>query len=149
LNPPADREFYIAIRSLARRIEREKQLTVAVDDSEGPGILDDELRGVLFRIIRELLLNAVKHANAQNVSVTIRQRGDSILADVKDDGRGIDPAKLPSFPDASGGFGLLSIRKRIADLGGQFDLISAAGQGTQWVIEIPILSRTLPALPQN
>jgi two-component system CheB/CheR fusion protein len=149
LNPPADREFYIALHALARRIEREKGLTVAVDDSEGPGILDDELRGILFRIVRELLLNAVKHAEARTISITIRQRGESILAEVKDDGRGIDPAKLPSFPEVSGGFGLLSIRKRVADLGGHIDLISAAGHGTQWVIEIPIVSHKLPALPQH
>jgi signal transduction histidine kinase len=87
---------------------------------------------VLFRIVQELLNNAVKHARARQVVVQLVRDGQRLSLTVEDDGQGFDPIGLDKAP----GIGWANIRSRVEFLGGKLDLQSAPGQGTSVHIEL-------------
>ena len=89
----------------------------------------------LLRATQEALANIHKHAQAQNVSVTLSYMGDSVLLDVQDDGVGLNGATPSPF---GGGFGLQAMRERAAQFGGELLLESEPGGGTTVVVQIPI-----------
>jgi len=89
-----------------------------------------------LRVSQEALANTAKHAAASTVDVVVSYRPDAVVVSVRDDGRGFDPTRPPA-PDghapggsASGGFGLVTMRERVATLGGTLDIVSAPGAGT-------------------
>lgn len=90
----------------------------------------------IYRIVQELLNNAIKHANAKNVLVQLHQSDqEKLLAvTVEDDGNGFDAELLKQ----SAGTGWLNIRNRVEFLKGRIDLQSAPGKGTSVMIEIMI-----------
>jgi signal transduction histidine kinase len=82
----------------------------------------------LYYVCNELLTNAVKHAGAGRVTITVRRLGDTILATVEDDGHGgADPA----------GSGLQGLGDRLAALGGRLSLRSPPGGGTRADVTVP------------
>ena len=101
--------------------------------------IDDDLRALLFRNVRELLLNVVKHAHAQKVKVSIRRVGNQICVSVEDDGIGFEPGQVAATEArAGGGFGLFSIRERLEDLGGHFEIDSVPGHGANITLMAPL-----------
>jgi signal transduction histidine kinase len=79
----------------------------------------------LYRIAQEAMHNAVKHARASRIDVTLSSTSTSISVEVRDDGVGFDPSQ-----DFAGHLGLHSMRERMAVVGGTTDITSAPGQGT-------------------
>ena len=105
---------------------------------EGPAVmLPDELRGALFRIVRELLINCAKHAGCAAATVSCRIFSDTLEITVADGGGGFDPASL----DGSGhsGFGLFSIRQRIRYMDGECRIDSSPGRGTTIQLQVPLV----------
>ena len=89
----------------------------------------------LFRITQEALTNISKHAEAQNVVVSIKSMGSRIRLSISDNGRGFDlNQEYPSQENT--GWGLISMRERVNTLGGKFKVISEPGNGTMVVAEI-------------
>jgi signal transduction histidine kinase len=94
--------------------------------------LDDALPGDpardadVLRIAEEALQNAIRHAEAERISVRLRRDGDGLLLEVEDDGVGFDPqaAELRSRR-----LGLTSMEERARRVGGRLEVRSAAGQG--------------------
>jgi len=107
------------------------------DDGE-PKPLDDDIKLVLFRNVRELLMNVVKHARAKKVKVSIRRDGEQICVIVEDDGVGFDPAEAASVAHKRDEFGLFSIRERLEEMGGAFEIESAPGRGCRAVMRAPL-----------
>lgn len=99
--------------------------------------LDSDLRALLFRNVRELLTNVVKHAKAQSVQVTLQQSGTTVKLIVQDDGVGFDPNQVSSGERTPTGFGLFSIQERMADMGGSMEVISARDQGCTVTLTLP------------
>lgn len=85
-----------------------------------------ELRFVLYRIAREALANAWKHARAERITVTLASAEDGYSLEVADDGRGFDPSVL----SGSGHIGLAEMRERAEVAGGWCRIDSAPGRGT-------------------
>jgi PAS domain S-box-containing protein len=94
---------------------------------------------LLFESVRELLFNAVKHAQVDRVSVDLtREPGDMIAITVTDQGIGFDPAELIDRVKAGQvGWGLFSIRERLMLLGGLFEIESTPGRGTRFRLIVP------------
>ena len=92
-----------------------------------------DVRTLLFESVRELLFNAVKHAQADLVTLELALEADNQLAiTVTDQGKGFDPASLDDLSKAGQvGWGLFSIRERLTLLGGRLDIDSAPGRGTR------------------
>lgn len=88
---------------------------------------------LVYHIAREGVMNALKHANAANVWLTVKQDGDTVDLVLKDDGAGFDP----EGPGPEGHYGLAMMRERALVGGGTFQLQSASGEGTTITVTFP------------
>jgi signal transduction histidine kinase len=100
-----------------------------------PGPLPPEVEAALLRTAQEALSNAGRHAAATRVVVTLSYLDDAVALDVRDDGVGVDPARLGLRED--GGFGMTTMRERVEALGGQLVVESGPGEGTSVAARVP------------
>ncbi|MBN1764714.1 MAG: PAS domain S-box protein [Sedimentisphaerales bacterium] len=100
--------------------------------------LDNKTRVFLFRAVRELLINVVKHARARHVRVSVQRDDFNITLCVSDDGIGYDVQQVTVSRQKGSGFGLFSIKERIKYMGGRMDIQSQPGKGTQVRLVYPI-----------
>ncbi|MBA7636535.1 hypothetical protein ES703_44155 [subsurface metagenome] len=123
---------------LDERVRKKHRIATEFEDDGQPKPLDDDIRVLLFRDVRELLINVVKHARAKKVKVSVRRVGRQIHVGVEDDGWGFDPAKVRATAVKKGGFGLFSIRERLEQIGGELEIDSAPGHGTKVTVVAPL-----------
>ena len=125
-----------AIRErLSDEVQRKYGIHTEFEDDERPKPLDDDVRAVLYRAVRELLVNIVKHAQAHKVKVSIGRDNHHVRIVVADDGIGFVPS--PQL-NKTGGLGLFSIRERLNYLGGSIEIESKPGQGTHITLVAPV-----------
>lgn len=142
LSPPVLREhgLPVALKWLGEQM-RDHHITVVVDCESDELSLSEAHAMLLFQSVRELLINAAKHAESGLVTVRMGLKDHVLGIEVQDLGKGFDPIAMAS-PRAttqdSSKFGLFSIRERMKALGGRFDLTSAPGKGTTVVLELPM-----------
>jgi PAS domain S-box-containing protein len=96
-----------------------------------------ELASMLFRSVRELLFNIVKHSGVNSAIVEAGIVDHRIRISVKDEGKGFDPVATEAKDGVISGFGLFTIKERVMFMGGRFDIESAPGKGCSVIIEIP------------
>ena len=132
-------EFGAAIEWLVEQIQEQHDIRIDLEDDGQPEKMDEEVTVLLFRTVRELLINVVKHAQARSVKVSIQKDDSSIRIEVVDDGIGFDTSQIDfgRAPD-KGGFGFFSIRERLNFLGGNFQVESKPGEGTLAVLTAPL-----------
>ncbi len=123
---------------LRDQIENKHGIKTEFQDDGQKKPLDDDIRVFLFRDVRELLFNVVKHAQAKKVKVSISKVADKIQVSVKDDGSGFEPDKVSEMAVKKGAFGLFSIRQRLELLGGRLEIDSVPGHGTKITITAPL-----------
>ncbi|GAA2145717.1 sensor histidine kinase [Kitasatospora kazusensis] len=102
-----------------------------------PYPLPVEAEVALLRLTQEALANAVRHARARRIAVTLTYLDDEVTLDVFDDGVGFDPQSAPADHDRPT-FGLHGMRERIAELGGSLTVESAPGEGTAVAVSLPL-----------
>ena len=94
-----------------------------------------------FRCVRELLFNIVKHAGTQEAGLRMWLADDDILKiEISDAGCGFDPEIIREREGSNGGFGLMSIRKRMEWLGGGLEIESSLGTGSHFTLWFPLQS---------
>lgn len=101
----------------------------------------------LFEAARECLLNAVKHAGVRHIDVYLEQEQDQVRLCISDKGKGFNPNQVRP-PDSSGHFGLSNLRERAVLMGGEMQIESQIGKGTQVYIRIPY-KVSLTELPEE
>ena len=140
LSPPVLYELGLepALQYLAEQMEREHGVPVQYRDDGLEKPLRDDLRVTLYRSVRELLVNAVKHARASQLKVSVSRLGDRIRILVEDDGVGFDSGILEVRSPAGGGFGLFSIRERLSCVEGRMEIDSRAGSGARITLTVPL-----------
>jgi signal transduction histidine kinase len=126
-----------AIESLAESYESTHGVPVRVEDDGLPKEISDETGYLLYRSVRELLMNIVKHAKATEARISVARTGDSVRIAVRDNGIGFIATAAPG-PGHS--FGLFTIRERLRGLGGRCDVESAPGAGTTVVLTAPLVN---------
>ncbi len=114
---------------LTEQIQNKHKIKTEFKDDGEDKLLDDDIRILLFRSVRELLINVVKHARASKVKVSIRKVDNHICVEVEDNGIGFEAEKPAAVPAKTNGFGLFSIRHRLEDLGGHLEIESKPGRG--------------------
>ncbi len=92
---------------------------------------------VLYRMVRELLFNIVKHAQASRAKMDVAWKDKEIVISLTDDGVGFDLARLDQDPRRDHSFGLFKTRERLELLGGSFDISSSPGAGTSITLHAP------------
>jgi len=106
------------------------RVTLAVD---APEPRTPAVRVMLFRVLQEALLNALKHADATDVRVAFAAAADALVLTVRDDGRGFDPRAVPR-----GHLGLVYMRERAEACGGRLEIRSRPGSGTEIRVSVPL-----------
>ena len=105
----------------------------------------DDVKAFIFEAVRELLLNVAKHAQASAAEVHLCiEDGSRLRATVNDNGVGFDAAALLETGKSVGGFGLFSIRERIALIGGGLHCKTAPGKGASLTLTVPIVPPSSP-----
>jgi len=97
----------------------------------------------LLRVGQEAITNATRHAGARHIEVSLDYAESQLRLVVRDDGRGFDAGQPPP---GEGGFGLVGIRERAADLKGELRISSAPGDGTEISLSVPLLAESSPAM---
>jgi signal transduction histidine kinase len=129
---PAENGLVPALTKHASQLADRDGLTIDVRGPDGRLTLSSRAETQLFGIAREALANVVKHAGADAAWVRVEALPGRVLVEIRDDGRGFDPAA--GHP---GHFGLESMRSRSAEIGGLLTISSSPGQGTVVLVEAP------------
>ncbi|MBD3174807.1 MAG: PAS domain S-box protein [Armatimonadia bacterium] len=127
-----------ALEWYASRLEAESGVPViAVDLTEGePRAVAH--RTLLFDCARELMINALKHADADEIRVLLERQERDIVLTVSDDGKGFSPEEAGPDMSEMRHFGLFNIRERIHRSGGAAEFGSAPGFGTTVRLSLPL-----------
>jgi signal transduction histidine kinase len=123
-------EQYLAAAGLRCRLELPAQASAQAVSSH--------TRHQLFLVVKEALHNVVRHGRAGEVRLRLEQEQHELRLAVEDDGCGLPPegARIA-------GHGLDNMKKRVADLGGEFSVASRAGEGTRIEIKLPLAAPKL------
>jgi PAS domain S-box-containing protein len=132
--------FVPAVEWLTQQTSRRYDIAVDFDDDGQHKPLSNDVGVLMFRVVRELLANVVKHAQADRAKVSITKNGDQIKVEVSDDGIGFNPPAIGPAEDQGSRFGLFSIRERLEPLGGHMEVASQLGHGTQVTLSGPLES---------
>jgi len=123
---------------LANQMNRLYDLRVALELAQDYQLTSEDLRVLIFQLVRELLFNVVKHAYTNEARVVMCVEVDRFVVRVEDSGIGFDPKPLvEEQPHDSGGFGLYSIRERLALFSGEVTIVSQPGHGTRVTLSLP------------
>jgi signal transduction histidine kinase len=139
ISPPVLYELGLgpAIEWLAEEIMAYHDIRIEVQDRlDAP--LEDNVRAMIFRSVRELLYNVVKHAEADRARVRLGQAGNDIRIVVEDNGIGFTPEKNHKDERNNRGFGLFSIQERFHQLGGRLDIAAGDRGGTMITLCTPL-----------
>ena len=128
-------DLIAAISQLSHRIGAETGIPVKFDSSGAPAPVSAEAAQSLLMLVREALYNAVRHGAPKNLFVRIHFSRHALRVEVEDDGCGFDPAAAADEHH----YGLIGMRERVTDLGGELHLATSPGHGTNVRLEIPSL----------
>jgi PAS domain S-box-containing protein len=123
---------------LIEQIQEKHRIETEFKDDGLPKPLDDDICVLLFRNVREILINVVKHAQASKVRVSIRKIDDNIQVSVEDNGIGFDPLEVTKKATKRAEFGLFSIRERLEQLSGIIVIESKPGSGSKITMRAPL-----------
>ena len=98
--------------------------------------MESEFEVEVFRIVQEILNNALRHSDAENIWIEASMKGSCLWLEIKDDGSGFD------LEERSTGLGLKNINTRVSRLEGTLNIASHLGGGTCFKIQIPLENET-------
>jgi signal transduction histidine kinase len=133
--------FEVAITHYLEEWAERARLPVETVVNLNGRVLPSVVETTLFRVVQEAATNVLRHACASRLSVILEVKGDTVRMIVEDDGDGFDQERVQSGTGASGQFGLVGMRERLALVHGTLDVESTPGHGTTLFIEVPIGQR--------
>ena len=140
LSPPVlyDLGLKEAVESLSKSIEAKYRLPVESRFSGDLDHIDEDIKIIIYRIIKEILHNSIKYAQAGFINIIIDNTNNYLKVDVSDNGVGFDTCSLFKGHYTEGGFGLFDIREKINHLGGRLTINSTPGSGTRIGLSVPL-----------
>ena len=130
-----------ALEWLVEQFAKQYNVTFFFHDDKQAKPVGEDVRGILFRAVRELLFNVVKHARAKSARVSIKRSDGNVQIDVEDDGIGFDEAEATH--GRSNQYCLLNIRERLEYLGGTFVHHPTSADGTHISLTLPLSARVI------
>lgn len=144
LRPPLlQQDLVSALKALVEGLDARSTAPVRIDTQiQDPQALSsglsDDMALAIFRITQEALHNAIQHADASEIAVSLTQYPDRLRLTVVDDGRGITGGPDPGRFVAQGHFGLAGMRERAAMIGARLDVQTAIDYGTAVTLQVPL-----------
>lgn len=142
LSPPIleDLGLLAALHWLVEDIARRYDAVIEVVDNNKEPALSKSAQRIVFRSVRELVSNAMKHAHGSEIVISCVTNGKVMRVVVKDTGPGLDEDALRETLQGARGFGLFSVKHQIQGMGGVFELSSSPGEGVRASIIMPTLA---------
>jgi PAS domain S-box-containing protein len=134
ISPPSlhDLGLVAAFEWLAEDVAARYGIDVRIQDDDFAVVADERVRAILYRAVRELLINAATHAQVREVVVRITRDDKLVRIEVEDSGPGFDTTGLEQR-----GYGLLGIREQLKYVDGTMQIKSALGHGTTVTLAAP------------
>jgi len=133
-------DLHEALRWLLLDLNRHDEAFVSLHyDAPSPEPFPAYVKTNLFRAVRELVVNAIKHAEASEIKVRVWIRRDCVYCAVSDNGKGFsDASDLRRSSFGGSRFGLMSVCDQMEHLGGTADIDSVPGRGTSVTLKLPL-----------
>jgi len=122
----------VAVESLCRDVSQQAGVPIVFSPGVLPPAIDPSLSLCLYRITQEALHNVTRHSRARDAHVSLMHVDDSVALQISDSGVGFDPQRRFE------GLGLLSMRERVAFLGGVLVIDASPGGGTRITVHVPL-----------
>lgn len=140
-----------ALQSFAEDMSRGGSTEIATDVVEVS--LPPPIQLLIYQIAREATMNALRHAEAGSITISLAETEDGVVLTIRDDGKGFDVNRRQS----EGHFGSVMMKERALVAGGTYERISEVGAGTRvratfprvWVEEGAVLEATAPREPRT
>jgi PAS domain S-box-containing protein len=143
LSPPILYEFGLesALEWLSENISSRHGIAIKHVNDGKPKPVTEQIGVLIFQMVRELLLNVVKHAKANLVNLYVMKKKKNLQILVEDNGKGFNYSRSKvDFSRNTMGFGLFSIRERLDCIGGELEVKTKPGHGTKAIIKVPLNS---------
>lgn len=139
LSPPVlgGSDLTSVMQWLRFHMEELHELDVTVETEGAHRVADEELRELIFQIVRELLFNVKKHAGTDRATVRLTEEIGHLVVHVIDEGGGFDVDEATARKKQEGGFGLFSAAERLDLMGGRLEIQSIPGEGTHVEVHAP------------
>ena len=102
--------------------------------------LNFETETAIYRIVQEALTNIAKYAQAKEVNISLEKKDSKLITMIEDDGKGFILKASFWGENHFQGSGILGMKERVCNLGGNFHIESKQGGGTKLLVEIPLNS---------
>jgi PAS domain S-box-containing protein len=136
-----------ALRWYVDRLAQRARLCIHLAADRLPQRLPPELETVCFRVVQEALTNVMRHAPGRRVWVEVGRDGPAVRLRVADDGPGFDVAEAWRRSAAGDSLGLVSMRERVELVGGELEVESAPGRGTEVRARLPLSGTERAGIP--
>jgi len=145
LHPPLLDEsgLYSAISWYLQGLLERSGLVVQLDISKEFGRLPREVELVIFRLVQECLTNIHRHSESENASIRITREPNQIALDIRDQGKGMSPARLAEIQSGRSGVGIGGMRERLRQFEGTMN-IESDSSGTRIFATIPLSKSASP-----
>jgi signal transduction histidine kinase len=139
LSPPGlyDLGLMPALQWLAVYMRGHDRLSVELDAEVREEWIKLDMRVLVFKLVRELLRNVVKHAGVNQARVMVRGDDQQLRIEVSDQGKGFD-SQIDMFGARANGFGLWSVADRAQEVGGRFVMEASLGRGSRFELVFPL-----------
>lgn len=122
-----------ALRQLASKSRKMYDVNCEYTNGQTSLLHDNTVAVHMYRIAQEAINNAIKHGKAKNITIKMKNRENSILLQVEDDGKG-----FPETTEVTDGMGVRIMHYRAQMIGGNLEINSTKGQGTEVICTLPI-----------
>jgi len=132
------------LKSLAER----SGLSIELDAAPGVARAPSGLNTTVFRVVQEAVSNALRHARATVIRVTVRAESDALRLVIEDDGVGFDPEAVSQRVKRGEHLGLLGMTERVRNAGGTIELDSRPGAGSRFEVTVPFAKPGTGPVPE-
>ena len=139
LHPPLldENGLYSAISWYVEGLLERSGLEIRLDISKEFGRLPREMELVIFRLVQECLTNIHRHSHSETASIRIAREPNQIILDIRDQGKGMSPARLVEIQSGRSGVGISGMRERLRQFEGTMT-IESNNSGTRVFATIPL-----------
>jgi len=127
-----------AISAMIRNFKQGTQININHEIDDVDGKISKESEAHIYRIVQEIMNNAIRHSDASEINISLKNKNDNLIIMINDNGKGFNINNYESHESVSGGFGIIGIKERIRIIGAEIKIESNLGIGSRFEILLPI-----------